>query len=83
MGYDGRPLVFATVQGDIDLSTPAGRTMARVMVAFANKASMDLNAHWTLDAIAAQFVALRAAATDAAAAKAKAKANTPQSHLTQ
>jgi site-specific DNA recombinase len=39
--YDGKPLVFATVQGDIDLSTPDGRTMARVMVAFANKASMD------------------------------------------
>ena len=33
--------MFATVQGDIDLSTPDGRTMARVMVAFANKASMD------------------------------------------
>jgi DNA invertase Pin-like site-specific DNA recombinase len=39
--YDQRPLVFATVQGDIDLSTPDGRTMARVLVAFANKASMD------------------------------------------
>jgi site-specific DNA recombinase len=39
--YDKRPLVFATVQGDIDLSTPDGRTMARVLVAFANKASMD------------------------------------------
>jgi site-specific DNA recombinase len=39
--YDRRPLVFATVQGDIDLSTPDGRTMARVMVAFANKSSMD------------------------------------------
>lgn len=39
--YDRKPLVFATVQGDIDLSTPDGRTMARVMVAFANKASMD------------------------------------------
>jgi DNA invertase Pin-like site-specific DNA recombinase len=40
--YDARPgLVFATVQSDIDLSTPDGRTMARVMVAFANKSSMD------------------------------------------
>jgi DNA invertase Pin-like site-specific DNA recombinase len=34
-------LVFATVQGDINLMTPDGITMARVMVAFANKASMD------------------------------------------
>ncbi len=34
-------LVFATVQSDIDLSSPDGRTMARVMVAFANKSSMD------------------------------------------
>ena len=33
--------VFATVQSDIDLSTPDGRTMARVMVTFANKSSMD------------------------------------------
>ena len=39
--YDRKPLVFATVQGDIDLSTPDGRTMARVLVAFANKSSMD------------------------------------------
>lgn len=40
--YDRRPsLVFATVQGDVNLETPDGRTMARVMVAFANKASMD------------------------------------------
>lgn len=40
--YDARPgLVFATVQGDIDLSTPDGRTMTRVLVAFANKSSMD------------------------------------------
>lgn len=39
--YDARRLVFATVQSDIDLSTPDGRTMARVLVAFANKASMD------------------------------------------
>jgi len=36
-----RGLAFATVQSDIDLSTPDGRTMARVMVAFANKSSMD------------------------------------------
>ncbi|MGH9090585.1 MAG: recombinase family protein [Acidimicrobiales bacterium] len=36
-----RDLVFATVQSDIDLSTPDGRTMSRVMVAFANKSSMD------------------------------------------
>lgn len=34
-------LAFATVQSEIDLSTPDGRTMARVMVAFANKSSMD------------------------------------------
>ncbi len=40
--YDAIPgLKFATVQGDIDLSTPDGRTLARVMVAFANKSSMD------------------------------------------
>jgi site-specific DNA recombinase len=39
--YDTKPGVFATVQGDIDLSTPDGRTMARVLVAFANKSSMD------------------------------------------
>lgn len=39
--FDDRPLVFATVQGDMDLSSPDGRTMARVMVAFANKSSMD------------------------------------------
>jgi len=39
--YDRREGVFATVQGDIDLSSPDGRTMARVMVAFANKSSMD------------------------------------------
>jgi DNA invertase Pin-like site-specific DNA recombinase len=40
--FDARSgLVFATVQSDIDLSTPDGRTMARVMVAFANKSSMD------------------------------------------
>lgn len=40
--YTANPnLVFATVQGDINLMTPDGITMARVMVAFANKASMD------------------------------------------
>jgi site-specific DNA recombinase len=40
--FDDRPsLVFATVQSDIDLSSPDGRTMARVMVTFANKSSMD------------------------------------------
>jgi site-specific DNA recombinase len=37
----GRPARFATVQGDIDLQSADGRTMARVMVAFANKSSMD------------------------------------------
>ncbi len=40
--FDDRDgLVFATVQGDIDLSSSDGRTMARIMVAFANKSSMD------------------------------------------
>lgn len=40
--YDDRKgAVFATAQGDVDLSTSDGRTMARVMVAFANKSSMD------------------------------------------
>jgi len=40
--FDDRPgLFFATVQSDVDLSTSHGRTMARVMVAFANKSSMD------------------------------------------
>ena len=39
--FDRRNLVFATVQSDIDLSRSDGRTMARVMVAFANKSSMD------------------------------------------
>ncbi len=40
--FDDRTgMAFATVQGDIDLSSPDGRTMARVMVAFANKSSMD------------------------------------------
>ncbi|NQX14256.1 recombinase family protein [Microbacteriaceae bacterium VKM Ac-2855] len=32
---------FATVQGDYDLSTSDGRTMARILVAFANKSSSD------------------------------------------
>jgi site-specific DNA recombinase len=40
--YEDKPtLVFATVQGDIDLSTSQGRTMARIMVALANKSSAD------------------------------------------
>lgn len=40
--YEDRPgYVYATAQGDIDLSTADGRTMARVMVAFANKSSAD------------------------------------------
>lgn len=40
--YEGRPgLVFATVQGDVDLQTADGRTWARMMVAFANKSSAD------------------------------------------
>lgn len=34
-------LIFVTLQGDINLATADGRTMARVMVAFANKASAD------------------------------------------
>ena len=33
--------VFASVQGDINLQSADGKTMARVMVAFANKSSMD------------------------------------------
>lgn len=40
--YDEKPgLIFATLQGDINLTTADGRTMARVMIAFANKASSD------------------------------------------
>jgi DNA invertase Pin-like site-specific DNA recombinase len=40
--YEETPgLIFASLQGDINLSTPDGRTMARVMVAFANKSSAD------------------------------------------
>lgn len=38
---DRKGLVFATAQGDINLQTADGRTMARVMVAFANKSSAD------------------------------------------
>ncbi|MFE9602730.1 recombinase family protein [Streptomyces hokutonensis] len=40
--FDNRKrLTFATVTNDIDLSSADGRTMARVMVAFANKSSHD------------------------------------------
>lgn len=40
--YEDHPeYVFATLEGDINLATSDGRTMARVMVAFANKASAD------------------------------------------
>jgi site-specific DNA recombinase len=40
--YDQHPgHVFATLEGDINLATSDGRTMARVMVAFANKSSSD------------------------------------------
>ncbi|MFI6335891.1 recombinase family protein [Streptomyces sp. NPDC050535] len=40
--YDERKRrVFATVTNDVNLSTADGRTMARVMVAFANKSSHD------------------------------------------
>ncbi|MDT0466416.1 recombinase family protein, partial [Streptomyces gibsoniae] len=40
--FDERPrLEFATVTNDVNLGTPDGRTMARVMVAFANKSSHD------------------------------------------
>ncbi|MFE9338590.1 recombinase family protein [Streptomyces sp. NPDC007063] len=40
--FDERPrLEFATVTNDINLGTPDGRTMARIMVAFANKSSHD------------------------------------------
>lgn len=38
---DGRDLVFASVEGDIDLQSTSGRTLARVMTAFANKSSAD------------------------------------------
>lgn len=40
--YDERPrLEFATVTNDVNLGTADGRTMARIMVAFANKSSHD------------------------------------------
>lgn len=40
--YEETPgLIFATLQGDVNLTTADGRTMARVLVAFANKASAD------------------------------------------
>ncbi|MEU1656053.1 recombinase family protein [Streptomyces griseofuscus] len=40
--YDERPrLEFATVTNDVNIGTSDGRTMARVMVAFANKSSHD------------------------------------------
>ncbi|WP_329119681.1 recombinase family protein [Streptomyces sp. NBC_01465] len=40
--YDDRPrLEFATVTNDLNLGAADGRTMARIMVAFANKSSHD------------------------------------------
>lgn len=40
--YEENPgYVFSSLQGDIDLTSSDGRTMARVMVAFANKSSTD------------------------------------------
>jgi DNA invertase Pin-like site-specific DNA recombinase len=40
--YAGRAsYVFATLEGDVNLATTDGLTMARVMVAFANKSSAD------------------------------------------
>jgi len=39
--YENTKRPFATIQGDVDLSTSNGRAMARVMVAFANKSSED------------------------------------------
>jgi DNA invertase Pin-like site-specific DNA recombinase len=41
--YNRRPGVFSTVQGHIDLGSADGRTLARVMVAFANKSNMDMS----------------------------------------
>lgn len=41
--YDERTLVFLTAQADIDLSTPDGRFMARLMVNFASKSSADMS----------------------------------------
>jgi DNA invertase Pin-like site-specific DNA recombinase len=37
----GRRLLFASAEGDLDLSSDDGLTMARVMISFANKASRD------------------------------------------
>jgi len=40
--FEERPnFVFATLEGDVNLASTDGRTMARVMVAFANKSSAD------------------------------------------
>lgn len=39
--YDQRPLLFATCQADIDLSTSEGKFMARLLINFANKSSDD------------------------------------------
>lgn len=39
--YGPRKMRFATVEGDIDLASDDGLTMARVMVTFANKSSRD------------------------------------------
>jgi DNA invertase Pin-like site-specific DNA recombinase len=39
--HDHPDYVFATLEGDINLAAIDGRTMARVLVAFANKASAD------------------------------------------
>lgn len=40
--YDDHPeYVFTSLQGDINLTSSDGRTMARVLVAFANKSSSD------------------------------------------
>lgn len=39
--FDSRPLSFAAVTQDIDLSTSDGRFIARLMVSFANKSSAD------------------------------------------
>ena len=36
-----RPIYFATAEGDLNLASDDGLTMARVMVAFANKSSRD------------------------------------------
>lgn len=39
--YEGSDHVFASAEGDIDLQGSGGRTMARVLTAFANKSSSD------------------------------------------